>query len=134
MPGESDAQAFTYFLVCDLGSQVSPDPQRGAGVFVNTRDGNSLFVMLDEIGHALGLKHPFEGYVTPSQDLGATAMLAAQESLSSQLATARRTACRRSRVPRQAPAFPLISRPGSADSWRPHRGLRPIMDDRPDHG
>ncbi|MFO1079552.1 MAG: matrixin family metalloprotease [Reyranellaceae bacterium] len=59
--GQSGSQAFTYMPSRSLTATSSSDWLQGGDIFVNTRYGNSPFVMLHEIGHALSLKHPFDG-------------------------------------------------------------------------
>ena len=59
--GLSSAAGFAYFPSRDINDSYVYDQAIGGDVFINTDVSNSVFLMLHEIGHALGLEHSFDG-------------------------------------------------------------------------
>ena len=59
--GVSSAAGFAYFPSRDINDSYVYDQAIGGDVFINTDVSNSVFLMLHEIGHALGLEHSFDG-------------------------------------------------------------------------
>jgi Ca2+-binding RTX toxin-like protein len=75
MPGYEQFAGASYYPARNILENESTDI--GCDVFVNTQSNHSVYLMLHEIGHALGFKHPFEGDPTleSSLDTHATSVM-----------------------------------------------------------
>jgi hypothetical protein len=75
--GSGQYAGYAYYPVQIASSYGSYKWQQGGDVFINTQVQNSMYLMLHEIGHALGLKHPFEcnPILAPSLDNGANTVM-----------------------------------------------------------
>ena len=69
VPGYSSAAGFAYLPTRTLSAQSSTESRLGGDVFINTRVTDILYYLLHEVGHALGLKHPFDGNPTLTSSL-----------------------------------------------------------------
>ena len=58
---EANAAAFAYYPSRVLTKTFTYDAPIASDVFVNTSQTAGLHLLLHEIGHAIGLKHPFDG-------------------------------------------------------------------------
>lgn len=58
--GEDDAAAFAALPEVSISATWAFESRVSGDVFLNATEPNTLYYMLHEIGHALGLKHPFE--------------------------------------------------------------------------
>jgi Ca2+-binding RTX toxin-like protein len=64
-----DATGFAYYPSRFVDKDGSAENLIGGDVFINTQAQANQFLLLHEIGHAVGLKHPFEGDRTLALEL-----------------------------------------------------------------
>jgi hypothetical protein len=69
IPGGSIYAGLGHTPERSLRAQSSSEELVGGDVLINSRAPMSVDLLLHEIGHALGLKHPFDGYPTLSSGL-----------------------------------------------------------------
>lgn len=67
--GHGSNSGFAFYPGRTVQDNYAADSLVGGDVFINTTKTANVFLMLHEIGHAIGLKHPFDGDTTLAKDL-----------------------------------------------------------------
>ncbi|WOH48856.1 M43 family zinc metalloprotease [Bradyrhizobium sp. sBnM-33] len=63
-PNNASNSGFAYYPSRAIADTYITESLLGGDVFVNTQYSNSVYLLLHEIGHALGFKHTFDGTTT----------------------------------------------------------------------